>query len=168
MAAPYSFFCRPELVRGRRVDTNRISLLEVLAALQDPAVELAALERMIARDLRLSYRLLRYINSAFFGLRQEVRSIGQALALVGAENLKHWAALSVFASVDDKPSELSVTALVRAPGEVRTIAVLVIVCFLVGIARAWELIGGPSIGIGHEVGALMRTEDRGADNAPGE
>jgi c-di-GMP phosphodiesterase len=107
------FFCRPELVRGTRVDTNRMSLLEVLAALQDPAVELDDLERMIARDLRLSYRLLRYINSAFFGLRQEVRSIGQALALVGAENLKHWAALSVFASVDDKPSELSVTALVR-------------------------------------------------------
>ncbi|HWE11253.1 MAG TPA: HDOD domain-containing protein [Solirubrobacteraceae bacterium] len=108
------FFCRPELVRGTRVDTGRLSLLEVLAALQDPAVELGALEQMIARDLRLSYRLLRYINSAFFGLRQEVRSIGQALALIGAENLKHWAALSVFASVDDRPSELSVTALVRA------------------------------------------------------
>ena len=91
------FFCRPELVRGRG-RANRLSLLELLAALQDPAVELADLERMIARDLGLSYRLLRYINSAFFGLRQQVRSIGQALALLGVENLKHWAALSVFAA----------------------------------------------------------------------
>jgi c-di-GMP phosphodiesterase len=108
------FFSRPELVRGRRIDANRLSLLELLAALQDPAVTLSVLERMIARDVGLSYRLLRYINSAFFGLSQEIRSIGHALALLGVENLKHWTALSVFAGIDDKPAELTVTALIRA------------------------------------------------------
>ncbi len=41
-------------------------------------------------------------------------------------------------------------------GSVETIAILVIVCFLIGVARAWELIGGPSIGIGHEVATLLR------------
>jgi EAL and modified HD-GYP domain-containing signal transduction protein len=108
------FFCQPELVHGRRVDANRLSLLGLLAELQDPAVELDALERTMALDLNLSYRLLRYINSVYFGLRQQVRSIGQALALLGAENLEHWAALSIFASIDDKPPELTVTALIRA------------------------------------------------------
>jgi EAL and modified HD-GYP domain-containing signal transduction protein len=108
------FFCRPELVHGRRVDANRMSLLRLLAALQDPTIELPDLERTIALDVGLSYRLLRYINSAFFGLRQEVRSVGQALALLGVDKLKQWAALSIFASVEAKPAELTLTALIRA------------------------------------------------------
>ena len=42
------------------------------------------------------------------------------------------------------------------PGAVNTIAILVIVCFLIGIARSWELIGAPSFGIMHEVAKLVR------------
>ena len=60
---------------------------------------------------------------------------------------------------------LDVIAHPNDSGAMRTIAVLVVVCFLIGIARAWELVGGPSIGIGHEVGALVRSDDRRTDAA---
>jgi c-di-GMP phosphodiesterase len=108
------FFCRPELLHNRGIVANRASLLQIVAALQDPTVQLVQLERMIGRDVGLSFRLLRYINSAFFGLRFEVSSIGQALALLGVQNLRRWATLTVLASIDGKPPELTVTALVRA------------------------------------------------------
>ncbi len=108
------FFCRPEVMHGRRIDANRLAVLDLLATLQDPGAELDDLQSKITLDVGLSVRLLRYINSAFFGLRQPVRSIGQALALLGVEHLKRWAALTLFASVEDKPTELTITALVRA------------------------------------------------------
>jgi len=50
------------------------------------------------------------------------------------------------------------------PGDVNTIAILVIICFLIGIARAWELIGGPSIGLTQEVTAIVR--ERNHEAAP--
>jgi c-di-GMP phosphodiesterase len=108
------FFCQPAVVATRSITANRLALLQVVAALQRPDVELSDLEQLIARDVALSFRMLRYVNSAYFGLRGDVRSIGQALALLGVENARRWATLSVLASVDDKPTELTLTALTRA------------------------------------------------------
>ena len=108
------FFCQPAVVATRSITANRLALLQVVAALQRDDVELSDLEQLIARDVALSFRMLRYVNSAYFGLRGDVRSIGQALALLGVENARRWATLSVLASVDDKPTELTLTALTRA------------------------------------------------------
>jgi hypothetical protein len=51
---------------------------------------------------------------------------------------------------------ISLTGHPHSNGPAHTIAILVAVCFLVGIARAWELIGGPDIGLTQEVTAMVR------------
>ncbi len=101
-------------MRSKRFDANRAVVLGLLAMLHDPDVEITDLEHEIALDLGLSFRLLRYINSAFAGLHDRVSSIGQAVSLLGLGRLEQWASLAVFTSVDAKPAELTLTALARA------------------------------------------------------
>ncbi|MGO9972218.1 MAG: EAL and HDOD domain-containing protein [Solirubrobacteraceae bacterium] len=89
-------------------------MLELLAVLHDPDVEIGELQHKIALDVGLSFRLLGYIGSAFLGVRQQVRSISQAVSLLGLEQLKQWASLTVLISGDEQPAELRNTALLRA------------------------------------------------------
>jgi hypothetical protein len=54
----------------------------------------------------------------------------------------------------------------RDTGLADTIAVLVIACFVIGIARSWELIGGPSIGFFYELEQLARRRGHRGDPGP--
>ena len=108
------FFCRPELIEATSVAPNKLALLKLAADVQDPAVDLAALDRVISTDVALSYRLLRYINSAFFSLRRPVATVMQAVTLLGIDNVRSWTTMMILAQIGGKPRELFVTALVRA------------------------------------------------------
>ena len=108
------FLCRPKVVGGHRIPANRLATLRLLAKLQDPHVEIDALERIIREDLSLSYKLLRLINSAFYGLPQKVESIRQTLVLLGLHHIRAWVSLLTLSALDDKPDELMVTAMIRA------------------------------------------------------
>jgi c-di-GMP phosphodiesterase len=107
------FLCQPKLVTKRTVPTNRMAKLAMLAELNRPDADFDSLEKLIGRDVGLSYRFLRYINSAFFSLPHKVGSIRQALVLLGIAAVRKWATLLAMADLDDKPNELIVTALVR-------------------------------------------------------
>jgi EAL and modified HD-GYP domain-containing signal transduction protein len=107
------FLCQPKLVTKRTIPANRMAKLAMLAELNSPEADFDSLEKLIGRDVGLSYRFLRYINSAFFSLPHKVGSIRQALVLLGMAAVRKWATLLTMADMDDKPNELIVTALVR-------------------------------------------------------
>jgi c-di-GMP phosphodiesterase len=108
------FFCRPEVIEGTLIAPNKLALLKLAADVQDPTVDLAALDRVISTDVALSYRLLRYINSAYFSLRQPVSTVMQAVTMLGIDSVRSWTTMMILAQIGDKPRELFVTALVRA------------------------------------------------------
>lgn len=107
------FLCRPDIVKGQRTPANRLVTLRLLAKLQDPETEFDELEEIISRDVSLSYKLLRLINAAIYGLPKKVESIRQALLLLGTKFITSWVSLIMLTGVNDKPQELMVTALVR-------------------------------------------------------
>jgi c-di-GMP phosphodiesterase len=108
------FFKKPRSRAGGGIAPSRLAMVRLLAALHDPGIEIPALAALLSQDVGLTYRLLRYINSAFFGLRREVTSISHALTLLGLRNIKRWATVMMLADVDHRPRELLTTALVRA------------------------------------------------------
>ncbi len=108
------FFCKPKIVEGKRIPPNHIAILSLLAKLQNPETEMKEVEEIIKQDVSLSYKVLRFVNSAYFSLPKKIDSIGQAACLVGLARLKTWGTLLVMAGLDEKPVELLLTALVRA------------------------------------------------------
>ncbi|SFD02016.1 EAL and modified HD-GYP domain-containing signal transduction protein [Thiohalospira halophila DSM 15071] len=108
------FFCRPKLIQGRRMPANRSVVLQLLAQLEEPETSVNDLERTIRNDVALSYRLLRYLNSAAFMLRQRIETVRRAIVMLGLDRIRHWARILALSHVDDKPSELLRIALIRA------------------------------------------------------
>ena len=109
------FFSKPEIVVAQDLPGYKLNYLRVLQAVNQPEINLVELENIIKLEASLTYKLLRYLNSAFFGFRTEIRSIHHALALLGEEELKKWASLIAMAAMGaDKPPELVVSVIVRA------------------------------------------------------
>ena len=108
------FFCKPTMMKSRDISPAQQSQIRLLKTVIDPELDLGELEEIIRTDVSLCYRLLRYLNSAAFGL-YPVRSIMHALTLIGEREVRKWIALVTAASLaSNRTPELMRIALVRA------------------------------------------------------
>ncbi len=72
-----------------RLELNREVMLRLIKALID-GEDLDKIADIISMDPNLSARLLKFINSPYFGLRKEIKSIVQTVAYLGYKNLKDY------------------------------------------------------------------------------
>jgi c-di-GMP-related signal transduction protein len=105
------FFCRPQSGERRSVSTNKSAYLQLLAAANERQFDIQKLSQIFRRDVSLSYRLLRYLNSPIFGLKIEIRSIPHALTLLGEKQLRKWISLVSVAALGDEVAD----SLLRLP-----------------------------------------------------
>jgi EAL and modified HD-GYP domain-containing signal transduction protein len=109
------FFCKPIITVGASIPAQKMAYLRLLAALNRPDLTTSELETLVKQDLSLSLRVLRFVNSAAVPTRTEVRTIGQALFLIGMEPIRRWASVWCLAGLSTGATpELSTLALVRA------------------------------------------------------
>ncbi|MEN9865724.1 MAG: hypothetical protein RL748_1314 [Pseudomonadota bacterium] len=88
-------------------------ILQLMQMVKENA-DVGKLEAALKRDAALSYKLLRFINSAGFGLGREIQSLRQALALLGYAPLYRWLTLLLAtASTSGYSPVLMETAVVR-------------------------------------------------------
>lgn len=145
------FFCTPDVVHAQALPSTRIAELRSLAGLYAHGATFEELEELIERDVALSYRLLCYLNSAFFGLPRRVASVREALTLLGTKAVRRWATLIALSGAEDAPHELTVTALLRGR-----------LCELIGRARRGGSPAGPApetfftVGLLSVVDAIMQ------------
>jgi c-di-GMP-related signal transduction protein len=108
------FFERPAIVTANRVSSQKSTYIRVLNESARKDINYAELERLFKHDPAMTYRLLRYLNSALFSWSSPIHSVRHALSLLGDDELRRWLGLLGLASLaEGKPGALIVAAAIR-------------------------------------------------------
>jgi EAL and modified HD-GYP domain-containing signal transduction protein len=108
------FFSKPVLISRKKLTPVKANQLQLIHYAMDPLVDYKKLASIIANDAVLSYRILRLVNSAYYGLQYKVKNIRHALAILGIRNIRKYVALLTIDRMnDEKPEELIKISMVR-------------------------------------------------------
>ncbi|MCR9262099.1 MAG: HDOD domain-containing protein [Pseudomonadaceae bacterium] len=108
------FFAKPKLVHGAVVSADQSAVLNLLVALQDPAITPDQLEVIVLSDAVLTYRIIKLVNSAHYRRANEITSVAAAITMLGLRQVSAFASLFSLSTLDEKPTELSLYTAMRA------------------------------------------------------
>ena len=109
------FFIEHPISAQKDIRTAKSILFHILNEVNRPELDYAELEKVLKQDISLSFKLFKLVNSAAFGLKNEIVSIRQALTLLGKHEITKWMSLLLLANLgSDQPLELLNRSLVRA------------------------------------------------------
>ena len=108
------YFAKPTVMTTRHTPGHAPVLLQLAGALDGPDLDMQRVARLVAHEPRVSYQLLRLVNSAAAGLSREIDSIERATAMLGADQLRRLVLLLVMATDSKGPDEIVNLAVLRA------------------------------------------------------
>ncbi len=104
----------PETVEVPVLTANRLSMLRLMRELQEGKPGPIELGDLIRNDAILSFKLLSCVNSAYFALPRQLKSVQQAAIFFGVTRMRNWIYTLSLSGMDDRPPELLRAALIRA------------------------------------------------------
>ncbi|UNT56409.1 EAL and HDOD domain-containing protein [Lysinibacillus capsici] len=113
------FFEQPQIIRATDIPANAIQYIHIISLLKEEEPNIHLLAENIERDISLTYKLLQMINNSSKRSKSKVRSIKQAIVLLGVSNLRKWIYLLAMREIDidadsDLFKEVMCTSLFRA------------------------------------------------------
>ncbi|MDF0606287.1 EAL domain-containing protein [Neisseriaceae bacterium TC5R-5] len=108
------YFAKPETLSAKVLHPSLLHLLELINLLRMDA-DTHEIEKVLKRDIALSYKLLRYVNSAAAGLSSTITSFAHAVTVLGYQKLYRWLTLLLVTSPNNSnaPIALQKTAVAR-------------------------------------------------------
>jgi len=100
------FLERPHLVYGKKISNSAETALQVVAKLQEDDLDVDNLCHAVSRDTKLSYKLLKIVNSPLYRIPKKVSSLKEAIIILGIDQVKKWAMALVLSGDNTKSSEL--------------------------------------------------------------
>jgi EAL and modified HD-GYP domain-containing signal transduction protein len=91
------------------MQTNRSSIIQLLALVSNSTIDYDELDAVVSLDPGISFKLLRFLNSAHFSLESRISNLRQALVFLGHKEIKKFIALVALASLGDSNQNDAIT-----------------------------------------------------------
>lgn len=109
------FFARPEMLKHKKVASSKVNLMLLIAEASKQKLDFDKLSTICEKDVGLSFKLLRFVNSSSFGRGKAIGSLKHAMIYLGDPELKKFIALLALANLaESSPDQLLVMSMVRA------------------------------------------------------
>lgn len=108
------FFEQPQIIKSTDIPANTLQYFQIISILKDEEPNINMLAENIERDISLSYKLLQLINNSNKRTKSKVRSIKQAILLLGLSELRKWVYLLAMREVENQKESDVFKELMRA------------------------------------------------------
>lgn len=109
------FFSKPEILSKKDLSSNQVTKLHLLNEISRSDIDFNRIEELIRKDVSLSFKLLKFLNSAYYSRPSPINTIKDAISFLGIDELKKFINVVIVSDLSaDKPNELIRISLMRA------------------------------------------------------